>query len=135
MKLLKTTFISISIAAVFFAGMPAAHAQVTWIPHPFLDFAAKFVAAQPKCTNGLLVEVLAPGPLVLLLPFVPITPLVPIFKLWGPVPDAMSTGNFLPGGVCLTVKSGGTVAVPVMGMLVQIGTGAAPAPWYVPLPF
>jgi hypothetical protein len=116
----------------FSLSAPKTSAQIG-IPHPFVDFSAIFVSFDPYCINGALVTILAPTPLVLLMPYVPITPITPVFKFWGPVPGASTLGNFLPGGVCVTKASGGIVSVPVIGTLVQIGTSAVPTPWFVPI--
>ena len=133
-KIILVAFILISLA------LPAQSAlgQLT-VPHPFVDFSGIFGAFAPVCLNGALVLVITPVPLVLLFPYVPITPLVPVFKLWGPIPGATTVGNFAPGGLCLVPIPGpfGTVIiipVPVIGTLVQIGTSLVPTP-YVPIQF
>lgn len=122
--------VSISIAA------PMTLAQIT-LPHPFIDFSGIFIAFLPICVNGALVTVATPVPLVLLFPYVPITPIVPVFKLWGPIPGATTIGNFLPGGICFIPIPGpfGKVILfplPVLGTLVQIGTTLVPTP-YAPI--
>lgn len=119
------------------AAVPFAMAQLSF-PHPFLDFSGIFVAFLPVCINGALVTVLVPVPIVVLFPYVPITPLVPVFKLWGPIPGAATAGSFLPGGLCLIPIPNPFglklfFPLPVLGTLVQIGTTLVPMPTYVPL--
>jgi hypothetical protein len=132
MKNLKIISILLIIILIAACRPHTASAQVT-LPHPFVDFSGLLSDFDPSCLNGALTVVLAPEPLILLMPYVPITPIVPVMKLWGPVTDASTLGNYLIGGVCLTSTTLGIVEVPVTGTLVQIGTTAAPTPWFVPL--
>ncbi len=106
-------------------------AQIT-VPKPFVDFSGIFVDFEPICINGALVVVVTPIPLLLLYPYVPISPIVPVFKLWGPIPGATTEGAFLPGGVCLLPSPTGPIPIPVFGTLIQIGTTAGPTP-FVPI--
>ena len=131
-KIISCSFIYL----ILFVSGPTAFAQIG-IPHPYVDFSGTFIGIQPVCLNGMLVEVVTPVPLLLLLPYAPVGPIEPIFKLWGPIPGAATIGNFLPGGVCLLPTFGlfgmVVVPIPVMGMLVQIGTTLVPAPYFVPI--
>jgi hypothetical protein len=128
LKILLVLMICISVST----AAPIALAQTT-VPHPFVDFSGIFLVFLPVCLNGALVVVATPIPILLLFPYVPITPIVPVFKLWGPIPGAATIGNFLPGGVCFVPVPGlfGTVVIPVptFGTLVQIGTSLVPQPF------
>lgn len=125
----KLTLVLFLITGLFISHN--SYAQIS-IPKPTVDFSGLLLDFDPHCLNGALVVVATPSPIVLLMPYVPITPIVPVFKLWGPIIYSSTAGNFLPGGVCLVQETGGVVSVPVLGTLIQIGTTAFPTPWYIP---
>ena len=117
------------IFVCIFGMAPKASAQLRCPLFPICTFTGKFLTFKPECTNGDLIEVRTPIPITLLAPFIPITPIVPVIKLWGPITDATAVGGFVFGGVC---EHGSEPPTPVFGILIQIGTSAIPTPWYFP---
>jgi hypothetical protein len=131
MKNFKKLFITLIVIGSVLIPARKSFAQLT-PPHPFVDFSGLFVAAEPICLNGILIEIITPIPFVLTLPYVPITPIFPVWKTGLPIPDASTLGSFLPGGVCLIPTLFGPFPLPTMGTLVQIGNTYVPTPWFVP---
>jgi hypothetical protein len=130
-KLFKIFAVLLALSFFVLPVFNASAKLVMWKVPPRADFSGKFVAYKPVCTNGALVVVTTPATLLLLLPYhpIPFWPVVPYFKLWGPIPGVNTAGNFVPGGVCLVPSPTGVTPVPVMGTIYQIGTSAEPDGW------
>ncbi len=136
MKSIRSKAASVLILILLLSGFQSVSADVS-IPHPFIDFSGIFADFDPECINGALVVVIVSMepfvPLLLLLPYEPISPIQPVFKSWGPILGASTLGNFQEGGACVVAVTGGTITIPVEGTIIQIGTSAEPTPWYSPL--
>ncbi len=125
-----------STLLIFVFGASKASAQIACpvlFPIPICGFAGIYGVFKPECYEGALVTVYVPFKITLLFPDVPVTPIVPVGKLWGPITGASTKGNFILGlGQCTNPVT--NVVTPVLGTLIQIGTSAVPTPWYQPLP-
>ncbi|HEY4512382.1 MAG TPA: hypothetical protein VJH63_01825 [Candidatus Paceibacterota bacterium] len=127
---MKKLLIPLIIFLLFFGSFSSTFAIVTWpTPIDTSDYDGLFIAMLPICYNGAVVLVESGIVLPLLLPYVPVSPIVPVFKFAGPIPDSDTGGKFFWGGVCFLINPLHlTIPIPMLGTLIQIGTTLLPTP-------
>lgn len=127
---MKRFLIPILLLFLFFVLITPTLAIVTW-PTP-IDTSTDdglFIVFLPICYNGAVVLVESGIVLPLLFPYVPVTPIEPVFKWAGPIPGSDTGGLFYWGGVCFLINPLHLlIPVPMLGTIIQIGTTELPTP-------